>query len=141
MTDRMPSENERSVKNSWEIENLKDNERILKEDIVRLGERVTTEIKEVNINFSNEINATRDSLRKETKEALSEANSNIKALEKRVSELDVWKEKIGNEVKALFRIVDSLKESDLWLKRTITGSIIGALITAAFSIVIFFIKN
>ncbi|MEK4025539.1 hypothetical protein [Sporosarcina sp. FSL W7-1283] len=119
MTERSPKDLEQIQKSKWEIEQLKQNEKVLKEDIQKISERVTVEVKEINMNFTKE----------------------IKVLEAKISEFDIWREKIESRVSALFRIVDTLKESDLWLKRTIIGAIVSALVGAAFSILIFFIKN
>lgn len=76
-------------------------------------------------------------LQKENKQQ----NKTISEHDSRIRELESFRDSTIEKLITIFKSIDEIREESLWLRRVFTSSLIGGVITAAISLIVWLIQN
>ncbi len=67
-------------------------------------------------------------------------NVDLKNHEKRLRNLESFKDSTVEKLITIFRTIDDMKEDSRWMKRMFTSTLVGGIVTAVISLIVWFIQ-
>jgi len=67
-------------------------------------------------------------------------NADLKNHEKRLRNLESFKDSTVEKLITIFRTIDDMKEDSRWMKRMFTSTLVGGIVTAVISLIVWFIQ-